>query len=461
MLSKQDQLRSLPKIDELLRQELLQKEIESTGSQMVTDAARDLIEDLRSRILSGEEEVHTDFQSVVSALLHTLQQTKQPGLRPVLNATGVVLHTNLGRAPLSAAASAAATAVASGYSTLEYDLERGERGSRTSHIEHLLCRLCGCEAATVVNNNAAAVLIALGEIAGGREVVVSRGELVEIGGAFRVPEIMEQSGCFLREVGTTNKTRLSDYERALGENTGALLKVHTSNYRIVGFVEETPLEELVAFGHAHDLPVLYDLGSGALIPPERFGIHGEPDVPSAMRSGADLITFSGDKLLGGPQAGILIGRKTYIDRIKRHPLMRAFRMDKLGLAALEATLQAYLNPERSIEEIPTLRMLAQSPECIADRAERLASRLQEAGIACEVLSDVSQVGGGSAPTQLLPTSVVALQDIDVVKAEAALRCTSTPVVARISHDRLLFDLRTIADSDLDLLFQMIQEVVHA
>ena len=461
MLAKQDLLRSLPKIDELLRQETLQEEIGTAGGAFAAEAARALIEELRQRILGGATEVPTDLPSVAGMLRERLCQSRQPGLRPVLNATGVVLHTNLGRAPLSKAAAEAAAAVAAGYSTLEYDLDRGTRGSRTSHIERLLCELCGCEAAAVVNNNAAAVLIALSEIARGREVIVSRGELVEIGGAFRVPEIMEQSGCVLREVGTTNKTRLSDYERAVGETTGALLKVHTSNYRIVGFVEETPLETLVAFGHAHQLPVLYDLGSGALLPPERFGIHGEPDVPSAVKSGADLVTFSGDKLLGGPQAGILLGRKSYIDRIKRHPLMRAFRMDKLGLAALEATLLAYRNPERAIEEIPNLRMLAQPLTAIEARADRLVAQLARMGIPAERLADHSQVGGGSAPTQLLPTAVVALRGIDPVPAEVRLRRASTPVIARIAHDRLLFDMRTLADEEVGRLAEIIGEVVHA
>ena len=351
------------------------------------------------------------------------------------------MHTNLGRACLAEAAAAAVAEVARGYSTLEYDVLTGGRGERYSHVEALLTSLTGAEAAFVVNNNAAAVLLILSALAEGGEVVASRGELVEIGGSFRVPEIMESCGARLREVGTTNKTHLSDYERAIGPDTRALMKVHTSNFRIVGFTESVPRAEMAALGHAHNLAVIEDLGSGSL--------QGEPTVQDSVRAGVDVISFSGDKLLGGPQAGIIIGKKQYIDRLKRHPLTRAMRVDKLTLAALEATLRLYASGT-AFEQVPTLAMLAAKPETLFARAEALAKALCAAGAEAEPVSVEDQVGGGSVPMQMLPSFAVSVSPAagrSVEALEAALRLGEPPIIGRIDHGRYLLHVRTLREAD--------------
>jgi len=364
------------------------------------------------------------------------------------------LHTNLGRAPLAPQAVEAVCAVASGYSTLEYDAEQGARGSRHSHVSGLLTRLTGGEAALVVNNNAAAVLLMLASLAGGQEVIVSRGELVEIGGSFRIPEVMEQSGCTLREVGATNRTRISDYEKAIHpEKTGALLKAHTSNYKIMGFTQEVSPRELAALGAEHGLPFLYDLGSGPLLPLTPFGIADEPHVAECISAGADVVCFSGDKLLGGPQAGIIVGKSTYIDKMKNHPLARALRIDKLTLAALEATLRLYLDPELAAVQIPTLRMLSATPQSLIEAARRLAALLRSAGDQVALLEDAGQIGGGSAPTQLLPGTVIAVtpRTVSLTELERRLRCCQPAIIARIAKERLLIDPRTIDEADFEYL----------
>ena len=457
-MDKKQLLRSLPKVDDILRQPAVAAlELPQT---VVTDLVRDGIDALRRRVLEGDLPAVPPVEELCQDICRAAKAAAKPSLRPVINATGVTLHTNLGRACLSERAVAAAADVARQYSTLEYDLESGQRGSRYSHVEKLLCKITGAEAAMVVNNNAAAVLLILSAVGKGGEVITSRGELVEIGGSFRIPEIMEQCGCSLREVGATNKTHLRDYERAIGENTRALLKVHTSNYRILGFSESVSLKDMVALGRERGLPVIEDLGSGCFFDLETIGIHGEPTVMDSVRAGVDIISFSGDKLLGGPQAGIILCTKAWIKTLKSHPLTRAMRVDKMTLAALEATLESYLEPERATREIPTLRMLAADPAVLKVRADSLCEMLREKGVICEVIPEQDQVGGGSVPTQLLPTWAVAVdpQSVTVDGLEERLRKHSdTPIVGRINHDRYLLDVRTLWEEDFAYIAQAVKE----
>ena len=373
-MEQQGILRKIPKVDELLSHPALSALDLPAGS--VRDAVRRELEALRSQVLSGALEALPDHDAIAAAAGERARREALPSLRPVINGTGVVLHTNLGRSLLSWQAVSAVEQVARSYSTLEYDVESGSRGSRHSHIDSLLAEVTGAEAAMVVNNNAAAVLLILSAMGKGGEVITSRGELVEIGGSFRIPDIMTQCGCILREVGTTNKTHLFDYENAIGEETRALLRVHTSNYRIVGFSERPSLEELVELGKRSGLPVIEDLGSGSLVDLTAFGIHDEPTVQQSVRAGVDVISFSGDKLLGGPQAGLILGKRTYIEKLKKHPLARALRVDKMTIAALRETLYAYRDPEWAKKNIPVLRMLGQSGQELHARAERLRLALE-------------------------------------------------------------------------------------
>ena len=376
-------LRAIPKVTELYDLPEVSDLREHYASSSVTEWIRTVLEQLRSAILSGEVTTLPTLEELGDRICRVAARESLPSLRPVINATGVILHTNLGRGCLSDRAADAVYDIARGYSTLEYNVEAGHRGSRHDHVEKLLCRLTGAESAMVVNNNAAAVMLILSTLAQGGEVITSRGELVEIGGSFRVPDIMELCGCHLREVGTTNKTHLSDYERAIGEQTRALLKVHTSNYRIVGFTESLPLSDIVALGCRTGLPVVEDLGSGSLVDLEHYGIHDEPTAQNSIRAGVDVVSFSGDKLLGGPQAGIILGKKPYIDRMKRHPLARAIRVDKMTIAALWATLTTYQDLHRAEQEIPTLAMLAVSGEDLRASAAQLCALLKERGVAAE------------------------------------------------------------------------------
>ncbi len=457
-MDKKGLLRQLPKVDEVLRQpSVAALELPQT---VVTDLVRSRIDALRRQALEGQLESMPPIEDLCEQVCRAAKAAAKPSLRPVINATGVTLHTNLGRACLSERAVAAAAAAARRYSTLEYDLESGQRGSRYSHVEKLLCKITGAEAAMVVNNNAAAVLLILSAVGQGGEVITSRGELVEIGGSFRIPEIMEQCGCSLREVGATNKTHLRDYARAIGENTRALLKVHTSNYRILGFSESVSLQDMVALGRERGLPVIEDLGSGCFFDLETIGIHGEPTVMDSVRAGVDIISFSGDKLLGGPQAGIILCTKEWIKTLKSHPLTRAMRVDKMTLAALEATLESYLEPEKAAQEIPTLRMLAVDPAVLKLRAESLWTQLQQKGVTCQVIPEQDQVGGGSVPTQLLPTWAVAVdpQHVSVDRLEERLRKESdTPIVGRITRDRYLLDVRTLWEEDFAYIAEAVKE----
>ncbi|MEE9274661.1 MAG: L-seryl-tRNA(Sec) selenium transferase, partial [bacterium] len=427
-----DLLRRLPSVDDLMA-DLRREEGEGPSDPVLAGAARRAIEQRRQRLLSagagpnGVEEGGGGREALREEILREarglLSADRSPLLRPVINATGVVLHTNLGRAPLSEAAARALLDVAQGYSNLEYDLAAGRRGKRGLPVEDLLRRLTGAEAALLVNNNAAAVMFALQVMAQGREVVVSRGELIEIGGSFRIPDIMRVSGARLVEVGATNKTRLGDYADAIGPETGLLLKAHTSNFRIVGFTEEVSREDLASLGRERGVPVLEDLGSGCLL--DIPGIPAEPSVAASVAAGMDVVTFSGDKLLGGPQAGVVVGKAPWVEKMKRHPLMRALRLDKLTLAALEATLRAYLDPEAALAEVPALRMLSEPPEAPGKRAETLLAALGEAAgrLRPEVVKTTSRVGGGALPLSELESRALALapRGLSADEADARLR----------------------------------------
>ncbi|MDA8159334.1 MAG: L-seryl-tRNA(Sec) selenium transferase [Desulfobacteraceae bacterium] len=454
-------LRAIPKMDELLdwltgeAAPPLADSLKRASRVLRKRAVRDTLAARRQAIVDG---LLTDAAALAPAALlpeigQRLEDLMRPNLRHVLNATGVVIHTNLGRSPLPAEALEAILRVGGTYSNLEFDLDTGGRGSRYSLVEGLLCELSGAEAGLVVNNNAAAVLLTLSTLAAGREVIVSRGQLVEIGGSFRIPEVMERSGARLVEVGATNRTHLRDYEAAIGEHTALLLKVHTSNYRIIGFTSEVALADLAALGARHGLPVMEDLGSGSLVDTSRFGLAKEPTVREAVASGASVVTFSGDKLLGGPQAGLIVGRREIIDQIKKNPLNRALRIDKFTLAALEATLRLYRDEELAIAALPTLRMLAQDQREIGQRAARLKRRLgKQLSGRCriEVVDTESRVGGGALPEQGLPSRALALRPagMSVGELESGLRRLTPPIVGRIEDEALLLDLRTVSDQEL-------------
>jgi L-seryl-tRNA(Ser) seleniumtransferase len=414
------QLRDLPSVDELTR---------TSDDPLAVDAARLVLARAREEIRAGAEPGDLD-----SRLREELAAARRPALRGVLNATGVILHTNLGRAPLPAAAIARALEVGRGYSNLEYDLAEGGRGSRQDHVASILRRLTGAEAAIVVNNNAAAMLLALAALAEGRDVLASRGELIEIGDGFRIPDVLARSGARLVEVGTTNRTRAADYDRAAGPDTAMLLRVHQSNFRVVGFAEQPTLEELAAIARTRGVPLLDDLGSGAFV-----DIADEPTARDALSAGADLVCFSGDKLLGGPQAGIVVGRADLLERLRRHPLHRALRIDKLSLAALEGTLLLYLEPKRALEEIPVLRMLHEDTDLVRARAERLAAE-----VGGEVEETVARVGGGALPLVELASFACAVEE----SLAARLRLHEPPVIGIVRDGRLLLDCRTLSDDEV-------------
>jgi L-seryl-tRNA(Ser) seleniumtransferase len=438
---KRAQLRALPSIDELLSRPSLATVLAQHPRSRSVAALRRAVSDARRRVLRGEDRPFEDAD--VTAALADLAR---PNLRRVLNATGVVLHTNLGRAPLASVAADRVREIAAHYSNLEYDLDEGERGSRYAPvIDHLLA-LTGAQGALVVNNNAAAVLLVLAALCQGREAIVSRGELIEIGGGFRIPEVMRQSGAVLVEVGTTNRTRISDYEQAIRPETGLLLKVHKSNFAQLGFTEEVPTRQLAELGRRKEVPVFEDLGSGSLIPLEGNGLSPEPTVRSAIAAGADVVTFSGDKLLGGPQAGIIVGREEFTDRVRRHPLNRAVRVDKMTVAALEATLELYR--DERYEEVPALRLLSQAPSELRVRAETLRDLLKARGVDAEVVETRGQVGGGAMPLAEPISFACALRRGDPVEIQEKLRDADPPVIARISDERLLVDVRCLADDEL-------------
>ena len=442
-------LRKIPKVDVLLAHPGAQPLIAEAGREFFLSCLREATDELRDRLRAGET-LPVDETALLARAAERVAAKNAPKLRRAVNATGVILHTGLGRAVLPKAALDAIAAEQKGYSLLEVDRASGERSIREVHVAGLIREIAGAEAATVVNNNAGATLLALAALAKGREVIVSRGQLVEIGGSFRIPDVMAESGCSLVDIGTTNKTYLSDYEKAITERTALLLRVHTSNYRIVGFTHSATLEELVALGKKRGLPVMDDLGSGAFVDLSPYGVLDEPPVQASVAAGADVVTFSGDKLLGGPQAGILVGRKETIEKIRRHPLFRALRVDKLTLTALEATLKLYLDRDRLLRELPTLRMIAMGlPEC-ERRALALAAKLKPiAGLGVEILDDASEFGGGSVPTQRIPTKVVAVRHatIGLDALSEKLRRGEPCVFASVRHDRVLLDVRTLQEGE--------------
>jgi L-seryl-tRNA(Ser) seleniumtransferase len=449
-------LKKIPKVDELLRSPALAEATESYGDRAVTEAVRAELDLLRQGILKQQITAMPELSDLYPQIVRRVQGDSLPSFRRVINGTGIILHTNLGRACLSEQAARAVYEASKSYSNLEYDLSTGKRGSRYSHVEEILCRLTGAESALVVNNNAAAVLLVLSALTAGGQVPVSRGELVEIGGSFRVPEIMEACGAQLKEVGATNKTHLRDYEKAIHEQTKALMKVHTSNYRIIGFSETPALSDLVELGHKYNLPVIEDLGSGCLLDLKSFGIHDEPSVQDSIRAGVDVVSFSGDKLLGGPQAGIILGKKKYLDILKKHPLNRAMRVDKMTLAALESTLQSY--EKGCSEEVPIIGMLGAKPEELRQKAALLANLLTAADIPVDILSTESQVGGGSVPNKNLPSYAIAFSG-DVNALEETLRLGVTPIIGRIHDGKYLLDVRTLFESDFPTIVEAIREAV--
>ena len=448
------EFRQLPAVSKVLEHRSLAELRVRFSSAVMTNAVRAELDAVRSRLKSGL--VGTNLDEIAAAVVRKLHNAEAPKLRTVLNATGIVLHTNLGRSPMAEVAAQAAYEAARGYLNLELDLGSGKRSSRQDPIRAGVTSLTGAEAATVVNNCAAATVIVLRALAAGKEVIVSRGQLIEIGGNFRIPDIMAASGAILREVGTTNITRLNDYERAIGPNTGLLMCIHTSNFRVRGFTESVGIEALAALGTQHGIPVVDDAGSGASLDLASYGLPDEPLISRGIAAGADLVLFSGDKLLGGPQAGIIAGKAELIARIERDPLMRAFRCDKMTLAALEATLRLHRNPERVCETIPTLALLTMPLTTLRKRTDTFAERLKTVpGIRLvEVRDDVSYVGGGSLPDVAVPTVVLALTTNSHTEEQFATRLrTGTPaVMARVHAGQVLFDLRTILDRQLDDLF---------
>lgn len=463
MKEKSNLLRKIPKVDDVLNK-LADSESLQSPPHLVTEAVRKVLSEIRGEILSGASSEVVLMASIISLVKLKIAKMHKSKLHNVINATGIILHTNLGRARLGDKAVDAVVKAAKNYSNLEYDVELGKRGNRNSHIEEILTRLTGAQSAMVVNNNAAAVMLILSTIAQNKEVVISRGELVEIGGSFRIPAIIKQSGSILNEVGTTNKTHLYDYEDAIDpETTAALLKVHTSNFRIAGFSDTPTLKELTDLSMKHDLPLIHDIGSGTLVDLNNFGIVDEPTVHKSVEEGADIISFSGDKLLGGPQAGIIIGKKKYIDAMKKNQLARALRIDKLTLAALEATLRSYLEGTAE-NDIPTLNMLSASREKLKEKADKLYGVISDSVHECtvEVIEEYSQVGGGSVPGQMLDTFTVTLQpeNISVMELERRIRKCDVPIIARISKNRLLFDVRTIEEEDFSYIASRIAQCLN-
>jgi L-seryl-tRNA(Ser) seleniumtransferase len=428
-------LRDLPSVDELARM---------SDDPLAVDAARSVLSRAREEIRAG-----ADPGDLTDRLAAELGATRAARLRRALNATGVIVHTNLGRAPLAEAALERVREVGGGYSNLEYDLSAGTRGSRQDHVAGILRRLTGAEAALVVNNNAAAVLLALAALGEGRDVLVSRGELIEIGDGFRIPDVLARSGARLVEVGTTNRTRAADYEQAIGPETAVLLRVHQSNFRLVGFTELPSVAELAKVSQRHELPLIDDLGSGALTPSNTVLLGEEPSVRESLSSGADLVCFSGDKLLGGPQAGIVVGRAELVEKVRRHPLQRAVRADKLTLAALEGTLALYLDPERAFAEIPVLRMAAEPAEAVQARAEGLAE-----AVGGEVEETVARIGGGALPLAELPSFAAAVDE----ELAAPLRAGDPPVIGVIRDGRLLLDCRTLTDAEAEVVAEVVAAV---
>lgn len=458
----------LPSVDQLLNNEAIISLIGVIPRSVVVKEIRQMIEEYRKNILMLNESQVMDFEidieEIIRKIIKNCYNFMDMNLREVINGTGTVLHTNLGRSLLSESIKEQVWDVASGYSTLEIDVTEGKRGSRYNHVSEIIKFITGAEDALVVNNNAAAVMLVLSTMAKDKEVILSRGEMVEIGGSFRVPDVMAQSGAKLVDIGTTNKTHLKDYENAVSEDTAAFLKVHTSNYKILGFTESVEVKELVNMGRKYNIPVIEDIGSGVLIDLQKYGLSYEPTVQESVSSGVDIVTFSGDKLLGGPQAGIIVGKKLYIDQMKQNPLTRAFRVDKLTMAALEATLKLYLDEEMALQKIPTLKMLTETAESIYERAKVLHSMIvsEELDVVAGIAKDYSEVGGGSLPLEKLSTYVIEIESksISTSKLENRLRKYRTPIFSRVRDNKVIIDLRTIKPEQYEIIVQAFNEVIQ-
>jgi L-seryl-tRNA(Ser) seleniumtransferase len=464
-MNKKNILSDLPSVDEILKSDAGLEWQTKYPRQYVIKAIREIIQTQRAAVLEGMTVIDIFQTETLSRIESNIKQQSGFNLKSCINATGVVLHTNLGRSGLSREVLEHVVDVASGYSNLEYDLVEGARGERYSHIKQILMEITGAEDGIIVNNNAAAVMVCLSELAKGKEVIVSRGELVEIGGSFRIPDVMASSGAILREVGTTNKTHCRDYENALNDNTALLLKIHQSNFRIIGFTGEVTISEMVALGKKFSRPVMFDLGSGCLIDLKPYGIHIEPTVQEIVKAGVDIVTFSGDKLLGGPQAGVIVGKKALIEKIAKNPIMRAIRIDKMTLAAFEATIKLYIDEDLAKKTIPTLKMLLQEPGKIRARARKIAKAIKR-GISDDladinIIDDLSQSGGGALAGVQFETFAIAIMPlkISVNKLEERLRKGDPPVISRIKEGRLLLDARTLLDDQVSPLVTTVSAVL--
>nr|WP_300002378.1 L-seryl-tRNA(Sec) selenium transferase [Tissierella sp.] len=459
--------KAIPKVDEILEKEIIKELLAMIPRATVIDTIREELDSIRNKIKSGEmdEEIFKEYIDTLGQRIYDISTDKNSyNLKRVINATGIVLHTNLGRSLLNEEVLENIRNTSINYSNLEYDIDSGSRGSRYSHIEDIVQKITGAESCLIVNNNAAAVLLVLSTMAKDKEVIVSRGELIEIGGSFRIPDVMEQSGAKLVDVGATNKTHLDDYERAIGEDTAALLKVHTSNYRIMGFTSDVDSAQLYELKERYNIPLIEDLGSGVLIDLEKYGMEHEPTVQESVKKGIDIVTFSGDKLLGGPQVGIIVGKKEYIDKMKKNPLTRAFRVDKLVISALETILSYYIDEGDAVKKIPTLRMLTIPIEELDEKAinlKKVLSLLEEAkDLNIDIADSESEVGGGSLPLVKLPTKTITINSdlFSTSKMEETLRKSDVPVITRVYRDKLYFDLRTIRDDEFEILGQAIKEM---
>lgn len=460
-MDKNSLLRNLPKIDEVLKEDKLNYALNTISRIIVLEAARKVIDSYRVKLLKEEIEDYSK-EEIIEEILKEINKKSLSNLRKVINATGVIIHTNLGRSILCKEAIKNVMNVSESYSNLEYNLEKGSRGTRYEHIEGLITKLTGAEAALVVNNNAAAVMLALNTLCNDKEAIVSRGELVEIGGSFRVPDVMKFSGAKLVDVGTTNRTHLYDYENYINENTGVLLKVHTSNFKILGFTESVSLEEIAGLGDKYNIPVMEDIGSGTLIDFSKYGLSYEPTVQTSIKKGIDVVTFSGDKMLGGPQAGIIVGKKKYIDEMKKNQLTRALRIDKMTLSALEGTLKMYLDESLAVEQIPTLYMILSDEKIHEKRAYKLLQMLKEElniNWKLKVDRDYSMVGGGSMPEEKINTYVIKIKNsiYKPVQLEEILRRNEPPIIIRISKDEIIMDLRTIYDKDFETIVKALKD----
>jgi L-seryl-tRNA(Ser) seleniumtransferase len=453
-------LRRLPSVNIILNDSLIEDLLSQFPRWILIKAIHSVLEEKRRYIKSLTEPINISYEDIIEEVRSKVYELNNYNLRRVINATGIIIHTNLGRSIFDETVAKNINMIATSYSNLEYDLQKGKRTSRLSHIENLICELSGGEASVVVNNNAAGVLLALDSFARGKEVIISRGELIEIGGGFRLPDIMKSSGVKIVEVGTTNRTYIKDYEMSISPDTGLILKVHPSNFKIIGFSSDVSLKELVSLGREYRIPVMEDIGSGLMIDLSKYGIDSEPLVKDAIKNGADIITFSGDKLIGGPQSGIIIGKRIFIDMIKENPLYRALRIDKLTLASLEATLRLYLDEKEAINKIPTLKMLTTPISHIEKKAKRLYRYLKKCNINAEIKDDFSQAGGGSLPLFNIPTKVISIKSSNnsVNMIENRLRNNNPPIIVRIYNNEIVIDLRTVKDSELTIIGESIKRI---